>query len=42
MVLMRDFRFALRGEAKGGGLLDRAASQSNGVEEDMEGVEDGE
>ena len=30
------------GEAYGGGALDRAASQSNGTEEEMEGVSAGE
>ena len=33
---------ALNGEAQGGGALDRAASQSNGTEEEIEGVSAGE
>lgn len=41
-VLMRVFRFPLKGVPYGGGLIERAASQSKGIEEEMEGVADGE
>jgi len=41
-VLMRVFRFPPNGLPYGGGLLERAASQSKGIEEEMEGVADGE